>query len=95
MIGESKRLLQTLRTVLANLYEAIGQTGALLATDAIEALADGRGHRCGHGFPRPLRKLFGQAVRFRVFDIQSHRGTILPQTLYLSTTIGPTLPEGV
>jgi hypothetical protein len=72
MIGGSKRLLQTLRAILANLDEAICQAGPLFAADAIEALANGCGHRRGHGFSRPLRKLFGQAMRLRIPDIQSH-----------------------
>jgi hypothetical protein len=69
MIGGSERLPQTLRTVLANLHESIGQAGLLFATDAIEALANGCGYRRGHRFSRPLRKLFGQAMRFRVLNI--------------------------
>jgi hypothetical protein len=72
MIGGSEWFLQALRAVLANLHEAIGQAGPLFATDAIEALANSCGHRRRHRLTRPVRKLFRQATRFRVLDIQSH-----------------------
>jgi hypothetical protein len=91
MIGGSKRLLQALGTVLTNRHEAIRQAGALFATDPIETLANGCGHRRGHGFSRQPRKLFSQAMSFRVFDVQAHLSTILP---YISTVLPHTVKVG-
>jgi hypothetical protein len=72
MIRRSEWLFQVPGAVVANRQEAVRQRGTLFTLDPIEALAQGRGHGCGQGFPGSFRELFGETMCLWILDVQSH-----------------------
>ena len=88
MINRPKWFFEVCCTVLSNFQQAVGKCDSAFTTDAFQTLTNRFRDCYRHALSSKPGQLLREFVRFLVFDVEAHEGTILP----LRSTILP--PQG-
>ena len=85
MVERAEGFVEMGRAVLADLQKKLGKARSLLAAHTVETFANSFGDGGGHALTGKFGQLFGELLRFFIFDVYGHKSTSLPQYIYHST----------